>query len=106
MIFGGIEAGGTKIICGTGEYENGKLEIRESAKFPTERPEIVIPRLTEWFREHPVAALGVASFGPLDLNPPPPFSDLRICDGHAQGRLAARGFPVALPGCLSYSRGL
>lgn len=68
MIFGGIEAGGTKIICGTGEYENGKLEIRESAKFPTERPEIVIPRLTEWFREHPVAALGVASFGPLDLN--------------------------------------
>lgn len=68
MKFGGIEAGGTKIICGRGEYENGKLTVTEEARFPTVRPEIVIPRLLDWFRAHPVEALGIASFGPVDLH--------------------------------------
>lgn len=68
MRIGGIEAGGTKIICGVGEWNGTRVEILEEARFPTVEAEIVIPQLVEWFRNHPVAALGIASFGPLDLN--------------------------------------
>lgn len=68
MRIGGIEAGGTKIICGVGEWNGTRIEILEEARFPATEGAVVIPELVEWFRNHPVAALGIASFGPLDLN--------------------------------------
>jgi len=66
MIVGGLEAGGTKMVCCVGD-ERGSIQIRES--IPTTTPEETIPRLASWFLEHPVEALGIGSFGPVDLHP-------------------------------------
>ncbi len=64
-IFGGIEAGGTKFVCAVG---TGPDNLRARAEFPTTTPEETIARAVAFFREHgPVAALGIASFGPVDL---------------------------------------
>ncbi|WP_078378729.1 ROK family protein [Sutcliffiella halmapala] len=65
MQFGAIEAGGTKFVCGIGD-ENGK--IYERVSFPTTTPEEVLGHVTEYFKSHDLQALGVGSFGPIDLN--------------------------------------
>jgi len=62
---GGIEAGGTKIICGIGN-EHGVIE--KSINFPTEAPEIVLEKMISFFKDEDIDALGVGSFGPVDLN--------------------------------------
>ena len=64
-MFGGIEAGGTKFVCAVG---TGPKDLRARAEFPTTSPEETIARAVAFFREHgPVAAVGIASFGPVDL---------------------------------------
>lgn len=67
MLIGGIEAGGTKIICGVAEVKEGVVNIVQEARFPTTTAEEVMPQLISYFQKQPIAALGVASFGPLDL---------------------------------------
>lgn len=67
MLIGGIEAGGTKIICGVAQVKEGKVEILQEARFPTTTAEEVMPQLISYFQEQPIEALGIASFGPLDL---------------------------------------
>jgi fructokinase len=67
MIFGGIEAGGTKWVCAKG---TGPDDLRELATFPTTTPAETIERAISFFAPHggePVAAIGVGSFGPVDL---------------------------------------
>ena len=65
MIFGGIEAGGTKWVCAIG---TGATDVREATRFPTTTPDETIARAAEFFTEHgPVAAVGVGTFGPIDL---------------------------------------
>ncbi len=66
MRYGAIEAGGTKMVLAVAD-ENLQLLYRET--LPTETPDITMPRMIAFFREHPVDALGIGSFGPLDLNP-------------------------------------
>lgn len=66
MILGALEAGGTKMVCATGD-ETGK--IFERVSIPTETPEITIPKLISYFKEKNVEALGIACFGPLELDP-------------------------------------
>jgi fructokinase len=71
QLLGAIEAGGTKFICALGT-ETG--EIRSQARFPTTTPAETIERAVAFFRAQAhalegVAAVGVASFGPLDLDP-------------------------------------
>lgn len=66
MILGALEAGGTKMVCATGN-ETGK--IFERVSIPTETPEITIPKLISYFKEKNVEALGIACFGPLELDP-------------------------------------
>lgn len=66
MFFGGIEAGGTKMVCAVVD-ENGKIYDRIS--FPTTLPKDNIAAMVEYFREFPIKGLGIGSFGPLDLNP-------------------------------------
>jgi fructokinase len=62
---GGIEAGGSKFVCATGSGP----EDAEIAEFPTTTPEETIPRVVEFFRARGrVAAIGIASFGPIDPN--------------------------------------
>jgi fructokinase len=69
QLCGGIEAGGTKFICVTG---TGPDDIRARAQFPTTTPEETIGKAIDFFRREmkkgPLAAIGIASFGPLNLN--------------------------------------
>lgn len=62
-LLGGIEAGGTKIVCGIGT-EEGKVLDRIS--FPTRAPEETMQEIVQYFQGKDIAALGVGSFGPLD----------------------------------------
>jgi len=69
-LFGGIEAGGTKFVCILG---SGPDDVRAEARFPTTIPEETIQQAVGFFRrqqaEHgELAAIGIASFGPLDLD--------------------------------------
>jgi fructokinase len=65
MILGAIEAGGTKFVCGIGN-ENG--DIIEKISFPTTTPEETLQLVTDYFKDKQIEALGVGSFGPIDLN--------------------------------------
>jgi fructokinase len=61
---GGIEAGGTKFICGVGTSPDDLVII----EFPTTTPAETIGRAVDFFEQHPVPAIGIGSFGPVDLN--------------------------------------
>lgn len=69
--FGGIEAGGTKIICALANDPDDVLAIEE---FPTTTPQETIPRVIQFFSSKvnfygiKLTALGIGCFGPLDLN--------------------------------------
>jgi len=67
-LYGGIEGGGTKFVCALGN-ENG--ELLETARFPTTTPGETISRAIEFFapRAGELVAVGIGSFGPVDLNP-------------------------------------
>jgi fructokinase len=73
QIFGGIEAGGTKFVCAVG---TGPDDVRAETRFPTTTPEETIGRAIAFFeeqaREEAPAAIGIASFGPVDPNPDSP----------------------------------
>lgn len=63
--FGGIETGGSKFVCGIG---SGPHDLR-TAKFPTTAPAETVQRAVRFFEEsgQSLEALGIASFGPVDL---------------------------------------
>ncbi len=65
MKIGALEAGGTKMVLGIFE-EDGTL--LEQISLPTQEPAITMPKMKEYFAAHKIAALGIGSFGPLDLN--------------------------------------
>jgi fructokinase len=68
-IYGGIEAGGTKFVVAAG---TGPGNILAKEQYPTTTPEETLGKCIKFFREtgkkYPLAAIGVASFGPLDLD--------------------------------------
>ena len=64
MIYGALEAGGTKMVCAIGD-ETGR--ILEQISIPTTRPEETLPAIVDWFSGRGMTALGVACFGPIDL---------------------------------------
>ncbi|MBB6730184.1 ROK family protein [Cohnella zeiphila] len=65
MRIGAIEAGGTKFVCGIGN-EEGQIEDRVS--FPTEQPERTLGQVIDYFRGKGVEAIGVGSFGPINID--------------------------------------
>ncbi|MBN1265224.1 MAG: ROK family protein [Anaerolineales bacterium] len=69
-VWGGIEAGGTKFVCAAG---SGPDDIAALAKFPTTTPQETLSRVVDFFKQQSqvfdLQALGVASFGPVDLHP-------------------------------------
>ncbi len=71
MIVGGIEAGGTKVVCavGTGPGDLGAVE-----RFPTTTPAETLARAVAFFERQPepVAAVGIGTFGPADVDPGSP----------------------------------
>jgi len=67
-LVGGVEAGGTKFVCAIG---TGPDDLHAISEFPTTTPEETLARTVAFFENHhgePLAALGVASFGPVDLH--------------------------------------
>ncbi len=70
-IYGGIEAGGTKFVCAIG---SGPDSLQAETQFPTTTPDETIGRAIEFFQSQPaeLAAIGIAAFGPVDLNPASP----------------------------------
>jgi fructokinase len=65
-MFGAIEAGGTKFVCGVG---TGPHDLK-TTRFPTTTPEETVEQAIQFFRQckDPIDAIGIASFGPLDLH--------------------------------------
>lgn len=70
-MYGGIEAGSTKFVCAVG---SGPEDIRAEDRFPATTPDETIARAIDFFQGHEsdLAALGIASFGPVDPDPRSP----------------------------------
>ncbi len=73
-LFGGIEAGGTKFICGISDGENLVQRVRIPT---TTTPKKTMAKVLDYFKKihqkTPLSALGICSFGPLDTNPVSPY---------------------------------
>jgi fructokinase len=70
-LFGGIEAGGTKFVCAVGDADGN---VVAESRFPTRDPVTTFREVFDFFRaaraQHgEPRAYGLASFGPLDINP-------------------------------------
>lgn len=98
---GGIEAGGTKWVCAVG---TGPGDLRAMESVPTTSPDETLGRVLAFFERHgPVAAVGIGSFGPVDLDPASPtwgFVTTTPKPGWAHTSVGARvrdalGVPVA-----------
>lgn len=105
-LLAGVELGGTKCVCVLG---TGPDNLLAQERLPTQDPEATLAHvesvLENWVGRHgAIAALGIASFGPLDLNlssrtyghiaatTKPGWSNTRVA-----GRLAERlQVPVAI----------
>jgi fructokinase len=69
-IYGGVETGGTWCVCALG---TGAGEIVSEQTFRTGAPGETLERIIEFFRTGPApAAIGIGSFGPVDLDPASP----------------------------------
>jgi fructokinase len=69
QLFGGIEGGGTKFVCAVGTSPD---DIQAETRFATTDPQKTIAKTLAFFQEQTkqhgtLAAIGVASFGPVDL---------------------------------------
>jgi fructokinase len=71
--YGAVEGGGTKFVCAVGE---GPDRILARARIETTTPEETLNRVADFFAgaapERGLAAVGVACFGPLELDPGAP----------------------------------
>ena len=72
-VYGGIEGGGTKFVVLIG---TGPDDILDETQFPTTTPEETLGRAIAFFRRPhagtQLAAVGMASFGPVDVDPASP----------------------------------
>ena len=72
-LYGGIEAGGTKFVC---VVATAAGEVVAERRFPTTQPDETIHQAGSFFATHSrraeLAAIGIASFGPVDLDPRSP----------------------------------
>ncbi len=73
MLYGALEAGGTKMICAVGN-ESG--QILDQVIIPTTTPDETMPKVIEYFKsklddslpdDEKIQGLGVACFGPVDV---------------------------------------
>lgn len=69
-VYGGIEAGGTKFVCIVAAAPD---DIRAKVQIKTTSPAETLAKVQSFFEEeshkYPIEALGIGSFGPLDLDP-------------------------------------
>jgi fructokinase len=68
--FGAVESGGTKFVC---MVASGPDNILAETRFSTTDPDETLGRTIDFFKENtlkwPLAAIGIGSFGPMDLDP-------------------------------------
>lgn len=64
-MLGAVEAGGTKFVCAVGTKEG---ELIERIQIDTVTPEVTMPKVIAFFKKHPIEALGIGSFGPIDID--------------------------------------
>ena len=75
QLYGGIEAGGTKFVC---MVASGPGDIRAEIRIPTTTPYETLTHCIDFFFQEavelgqPVASIGIACFGPIDLQPDSP----------------------------------
>lgn len=65
MLLGGIEMGGTKIVCAVG---NKKGKILDRFVLPTSDPQVTLGAIFEYYEDKNIDCLGIGSFGPIDLD--------------------------------------
>ncbi|MCL6572120.1 MAG: ROK family protein [Bacillus sp. (in: Bacteria)] len=65
MVYGAIEAGGTKFVCA---ISNDQFEIIERISFPTMSPEETLNSVFTFFDHYSLKSIGIGSFGPIDVN--------------------------------------
>ena len=64
-LYGGIEAGGTKFVCGIG---TGGGELLRRVEIPTTSPDRTLQKVLEFFSaQKKLSRIGIGSFGPLQL---------------------------------------
>ena len=70
-LYGAIEAGGTKFVCAVG---SSPQDILDEIRFPTTTPVETIQQVCDFFTPHmrQLHAIGLGSFGPVDVNPASP----------------------------------
>ena len=69
-VFGAIEGGGTKFVLATGRKAS---QIDERHEIPTRSPAETLAEAAAWFSDRPpVSAIGIACFGPVELDPASP----------------------------------
>lgn len=71
VLFGGIEAGGTKFVCAVG---SGPEDVRSEVRIPTTTPAETLAEVIAFFRQQidshgALAAIGIGSFGPVEVSP-------------------------------------
>jgi fructokinase len=68
LLLGGVEGGGTKFLAAVARYRDGAApEIIDRLRIDTTDPAATLGRVAEWLAAHDLAGLGIATFGPLDL---------------------------------------
>jgi fructokinase len=70
-LYGAIEAGGTKFVCAVGRSPE---TLSAPCVIPTGDPATTLDAVVAYFRQAaaPIAAFGIASFGPADVDPSSP----------------------------------
>jgi fructokinase len=64
-VYGGIEAGGTKFVCAVGKAPQ---TVQASTSLPTTTPTETLAQVIAFFQPYALQSLGLAAFGPIDLN--------------------------------------
>ena len=66
MMYGGIEAGGTKMNCAVADQEG---KIIASQRIATRESSETLAEIFRFFDRYELAAMGIGSFGPIGLDP-------------------------------------
>jgi fructokinase len=65
-LYGLVEAGGTKFVLGVA---HGPDEVLATTRIPTATPDETISAMVDWLAQHgPLAAVGIATFGPVEVD--------------------------------------
>lgn len=87
MLYGALEAGGTKMVLAVSDE---RLNMLDRLTLPTKTPSETMPAMIDFFRERRVDALGVGTFGPVNLHADSPDYGTIT----ATPKLAWRGYPL------------